>query len=43
MKLDILAKLQHFSIITIFGTLTPGEFQRSEVRQIVAHQYGTKC
>ena len=23
-KLDIPAKLQHFSIITFFGTLTPG-------------------
>ena len=42
MKLDILAKLQHFGIITFFGTLTPGEFYWPEVIQIVACQYRTK-
>ena len=42
MKLDILAKLRYFGIITFFGTLTPGEFHWAEVIQIAARQYGTK-
>ena len=43
MKLDIVAKLQHFGIITFFGTLTR-KFHWPEIIQIVACQYGTnKC